>query len=374
MVRDAGSPTRIRDRIATARSNKERAVIRAAEVALALTDVAAGTRITRGQRTYEFQRPPEPINDPQARVIGIDLLVKVYAGGRELIVDNHRRFVNPPCSVPDDGVFVQRPDPFDLAKMIDVQAFREDPREAILSCLEDVIRDVPNAAGWGKNATTTTYWASTADGYIQSGGDPYYPTYAAASGAAGNNLVVTTNVGTYGLVMGQDNTYGCYNSFISFDTSDIAGGTVSAAALYIWGDAYSSTPTVQARTYNWGASVTTADWKGSTAFNALTLLASYATTGGWNGGYNLFTESGTNLRTAVNVSGVTYMCLSTSEFAANSTPGADQKVYGSGADYAANTRDPKLTVTHAAAGVGALPLQLLRYQRQARRVQRRFLA
>lgn len=213
--------------------------------------------------------------------------------------------------------------------------------------------------------TVTTVFAGTADDGIVSRA----ATYANARAGTSTTLFAVQssaswNSDTSVIEVGQQNIGGsdffCFQSFLSFDTSSIPDtDTVSAAALAVIEEATSYGPaefttadTLQARTFNWGASVTTADYQAGATFNGLTLLASLAS-GSWaaNPTYNTLTENGTNFQTAVNVTGTTFVVLGTANFAGNTAPSVDTRSYWPilSANTTGTTQDPKLTVTHAAA-------------------------
>lgn len=201
--------------------------------------------------------------------------------------------------------------------------------------------------------TTYTIYGDTADGYIVS----YAATYAnarAGSGTLEENTSGTLDVGQF--VIGD---YYCYESFISFDTSSITDSeTVSAATLSIYGffDYSTTNFTVNARTRDWGASLTTGDWVAGASVSANTLLATFASAGFSASGYNAFTSEVAMLA-AVNKTGTTRMMLSSSRHEGNNTPGGDESLSFLSADESGTTTDPKLVVEAAAAG-GGFPFRL----------------
>jgi hypothetical protein len=196
--------------------------------------------------------------------------------------------------------------------------------------------------------TTTTVYASAADGRIESDS----PTYATAR--AGNNLVASAANTTD--VHGQWEFFNrrCYEAFLSFDTSGIPDGdTVSAATLDLYGQNDGSTTDFvsEARTKDWGASLTTADWVAGADLGSLTLQASRNTSAGWStSAYNTYTSEA-GFPAAVNKTGTTYLMMSSSRHRIGNDPGASgsEKVDAYSADDSGTTRDPKLTVVHAGA-------------------------
>ena len=201
--------------------------------------------------------------------------------------------------------------------------------------------------------TTTVVYADAADGYIQSSNATY------ATARAGSTLVATTagtsvNVGQH-LNAG---VYFCYESFFSFDTSSIADtDTVSAVVLGLKGtfDQSLTDFTMNARTKDWGATLTTADWVAGADLGALPLLGTFATSGFSTSGYNDFTENGTNFRSWVSLTGMSLLVVSGSRHEGNNTPTAAEYVFVAASEATGTTTDPKITVTHAGAAVAPPP-------------------
>lgn len=102
----------------------------------------------------------------------------------------------------------------------------------------------------------------------------------------------------------------CYEGFLDFDTSGVVGLISSATlSLGLAGDVSEEDFTVQARTHDWGTTLTTADWVAGASLSTKTLLATLPTLGIGAEGYKNMTESGTALRNAINQAGVTRMLL-----------------------------------------------------------------
>ena len=195
--------------------------------------------------------------------------------------------------------------------------------------------------------TTTVVYADAADGYLESL-DGTYSTARAGAGLSANTT------GT--LIVGQEESggiYGVYESFVNFDTSAITDSDMITAALLELGlsaDQSTTDFTCQARTRDWGATLTTADFVAGASLGALTLLATRATSGiGATGSLKAFTENGSNLRDAINKTGLTSMILCSDRHVAGNTPsGATQEmVRWYSANEAGTSLDPTLTVTHS---------------------------
>lgn len=205
--------------------------------------------------------------------------------------------------------------------------------------------------------TVTTVYSGTGDGHILSVDFSY--AQARAGGTVGffaDTTAVALNVGQ-NFAAGEGDYYAIALAYLGFDTSGIPDtDTISAAELSLYGAGNSSDTdfTVQARTFNWsGGGLTTADWRTDAQFAALTLLATFNTTG-WNtAGYNAFTENGTNLRSSINKTGATYMVVGSSRYASATTPTGAESVDAYSADQAGTTNDPRLVITHAASTTDA---------------------
>lgn len=346
------NPNRIRERIAGTVGNKERAAVRTAEVALTLADIDKGTRITRGDLIIEFDAAPAFIFDKRGNVVGIDALVRVFRGAVELKVDPHRVCVNPPTCVPD-GTTHTAIDEFGVE--YEVNNFREDPREAYLTWLEQSIRGVPNAGGFRTRGTVTTVFATAPGG---------------AGSVNGNNIVyATARTTAFAAVsnhsVGQNTGYVCVESCVIFDTSAIDDSdTVSDVVLSLDGIVDASTTdavfTAASSSYS-GGPVGTGDWVSGDSLGALTTYATWDTSG-YSAGYNAFTSAGAAFNSAINKLGDTAVMIYSNNHRDAVTPTTDERVTFTDADAAGTTTDPKLDITHAAGtavkdiiGMGIIP-------------------
>jgi len=197
------------------------------------------------------------------------------------------------------------------------------------------------------------------DGYGQDFDTAWNGTYSAArSGTGYSRYPIYSGVEAVGqeyavgnvFYDGDDHYYdwfAVYESFLAFDTSSIPDGdTVSAAVLRVTSYADYSTTNfdIQARLHDWG---TTADWVAGADLSGLTLLGSYATSGGFTAttGYDF---SDTAMAANVNKTGSTRMLFCSSRTVGNNAPTTTEYVNIYSADESGTTRDPKLTVTYAA--------------------------
>lgn len=138
--------------------------------------------------------------------------------------------------------------------------------------------------------------------------------------------------------------YDVYESFLAFDTSSITGTIISATlSLGLQFNQISSMNfVVQARLYDWGSTLESADWLAPAGLISKTILATLDTsTMGATGSYKAMTESGTALQTNINLTGFTRMILCSSRHASGIPPQDSEYVQF---DSHASTNKPKLVV------------------------------
>ncbi len=154
-------------------------------------------------------------------------------------------------------------------------------------------------------------------------------------------------------IVGQDATYDCMESFLIFDTSGLPDtDTVSDVVLSLDGDTDTSTTnfvaTAASSSYNGGV-VLTSDWVSGASLSALTTYATWNSSG-YSANYNAFTSAGAAFNSAINKTGNTALMLYSDRHSAGTTPTQGENVSFTDADAAGTTVDPKLDITHAAAG------------------------
>jgi hypothetical protein len=269
-------------------------------------------------------REPELIYGPDGDVVGVDAWVRQFdRAGREVRIDPHRRVINPPT----------------------VHEGESDPAEAFYRVVEDSVLTTPNARGWRTRGTVSTVFAGSADGSLYSTSTTYS---TARSGTAllSDNSSNELSVGQY--FFSPD--YGCYETFLSFDTSAIGGGvTAVELALRLTVDQSDTDFTIEARESAWTAGgLTTADWVAGASLGGLTLLASLNSSGiGATGSYKTFTSQAAFLTATGMGTGTVAMLLCSSRHRGNNTPSGFEDVTFNSADASGTTQDPKLTITHA---------------------------
>lgn len=115
--------------------------------------------------------------------------------------------------------------------------------------------------------------STTADGQVYSD----HATYATAR--TGGTLTVDTADASDGV--GQSTEYRCRELFLGFDTALPTGAVVTLAKLFLFvHEDHSDTDfTIEVRQYNWGTSLTTADWVSGANLSSWTYLGGISTAG-----------------------------------------------------------------------------------------------
>lgn len=306
---------------------------------------------------YQLEAPPRVTISPkdiERAAATVDL--RVWDASNTLIFrDRIHAWDGFPVLVPD-GTEHEEDD--GRGGKVRVSNFREAPLEAARIDLAHTVRVVTKdgKTPWvkAKPGTVSTFYANTEDGRIESFTNGSYDSARAGTGLAASSTETSYWVGqTY-----SGGFYSIKEAFLSFNTSAIGDSdTINAASLSVYGATDSSTTdfTIQARTKDWGASLTTADWVAGADLGALTLLATFSTSGFTTSGYNTFTENGSNLRSAISLTGITYILLNSSRHEAGNTPTGSEQVKIYFADEAGTTQDPKLVVTYTPPAIVVTP-------------------
>lgn len=314
-------------------------------------------RQRRGDLALIITEAPGRVFSRTGELAGVDVRVRLlHVDGEEIPIDGHRRFIRPPLYV-DDGP----PDaPLGIEHLFPElwkRKRRFDPVGALWDALWGAVLTHPAQENWGDpRGTTTTVFAGTTDGYVSSTNATY------ATARSGSGLAANT---TSDLRIGQSRPkdYLVEEGFLSFDTSAIDDGdTVSAVTLSLWLTTDSSTANfiTEAREYDWGAGLTTADYRPGADLSGLTLMASIDSNGiGATGAYKDFTSEAAFLSATGLKTGTVYLNLSSSEQRLNSAPTGNEFCIWESADTAGTTNDPKLTIVHAAAATFTPRLALL---------------
>lgn len=187
-----------------------------------------------------------------------------------------------------------------------------------------------------------TYTITGTTGSVNSNIQSSSATYATALAGSSLTLGGSTSVTSTGQRL-LGGVYYVTQGFVKFDTSSIPdGATITAAVLKLTVDSIvitSGSVTAEARLFNWGADVTTADWQASWAANAL--AASLSVTGASSGQLSFTSEA--SFLSAIDKTGTTFLILGISEF--GSAPSANQLVSWEGPAIVGS--EPTLVITTA---------------------------
>jgi len=176
-----------------------------------------------------------------------------------------------------------------------------------------------------------------------SGTPTTYTLFPTVNGRAYSASINGTGLGADAdyLSVGRSTYY--FETFLAFDTSTVLG-TITSATLSLYGS-YDSSPTdftVEARAYDFGATITTADYLPGTSLAALTLLASRSTAGFTTSGYNAFTSEAAFLSN-INQAGTTRLIINSSLHRLGDTTDNRIVEFFTIAE-AGTTKDPKLVI------------------------------
>jgi hypothetical protein len=192
----------------------------------------------------------------------------------------------------------------------------------------------------------TVVTAGTADGDISSS-STNYTTARNGGGTAGVPAATANDLLTGQLLFGT--TYLLYQSFIDFSLAGIpAGNVVESAVLetYLTTDSTTTNCTVVAILHDWGATVTSADWRTAAALADQTWWTNIPTNGiGAVNAYKAWADTGDirALLTALAGSEVNFVLATDRLVAGVAPPNSEFVIWAS-----ANTANPpKLTITHA---------------------------
>lgn len=201
---------------------------------------------------------------------------------------------------------------------------------------------------------TAIIYADTSDGSITSSaaGAGTYTTVREGIYLSASDSLVAISCGQYFDIV--QTAYYCYEMFLQYNTSAVPDDAVLTSvteSLYSLFDASGTAFTQEVRSFDWGSSLETADWRAGANLGSYTLLSSL-NTGGITAGYNIF-PSTANFRAAINKVGQTRLFHSSSRHRAGTAPTTNERTSWRSANYAGTTQDPKLTVTYAMEITGA---------------------
>lgn len=195
---------------------------------------------------------------------------------------------------------------------------------------------------------TLTVFSDATDGMLRSNDATYANARAGTGTLAAFTADVSNSIGQDFFV--PDSNFYCRQTFYAFDTSSIGSATIDQVDFSLFAVTDSSVQdfTLEVREHDWGAALTTADFVAGASLAALTRLATFATSGWTTSAYNLFTEDGTNFRSAIDPLGTTRVLVHSDRQRTNNAPvsGSTEYVSAYTADQTGTTNDPKLVVTY----------------------------
>jgi hypothetical protein len=347
-------PNSVADALRNIADRKARGRLRAAATVEAIDQGELEWTDAEGWR-YQLEAPPRvtvAAKDIERAAATVDL--KVWDATDTLIFrDRIHAWDGFPVLVPD-GTEHEEDD--GRGAKIRVDNFRESPLEAARSDLAHTVRVVTKNGPWvkAKPGTVSTFYSGTNDNQIENSS----ATYSSAKEGSGSwQTWATTELYNRAGQYVSGGTYYVRQGFLEFDTSPLSGEAASAVALSLY--SYLDTTNdfiIEARFYSWGAAVGTEDFVAGSSLSTHTRAATYDTASGFaTGSYYTFSEDGSNFQSGLNTSGYTQLLLSSDQQRTGSAPtGVDRVAYRT-ADYTGTTRDPKLVVTHSAAGSSQAP-------------------
>jgi hypothetical protein len=193
--------------------------------------------------------------------------------------------------------------------------------------------------------TYTIFALATNGGWIES--QDTGASLAAVKAGTGSFLNANTSGDTGFLYF--DSTPAAGQFFLDFVTSSVADIVQSATLSLNAADrqgANTDAPVYQARLYDFGTSLTTADWRTPTTFAACTLLAHHNWSDVVRNAYNDFT-SDAGFPASINQSGSTRIVINNALFAANGTPTDTAYVELYLPFRTGTSQDPKLVIVTA---------------------------
>jgi len=333
-------------------------------------------------------------DDSQNRVT-LDARV-LYQG--QLVADDRWHFVNPPqltgdgtfttmhryTSSTDDEIWLSdeqynaltRTQKRALASTPDTyqhENMANQPRLALMRALASTAERVTK--GWTqprlerigrsnsfRGDTLTAYAASGSDGYVLSSGSASWTTTQDAGTSAQTSQTSALIEATY-----TGSLYRGVQYFCTFDTSSLPDdATITGAAYTVYQNGTTlddtNTTTFEVWAYDYGTSVTTADWRdcnpGTNITGSLTKLASLALSS-WtatDSAANNLTDTGAY--SSISKTGDTRVVMMIDRLYSASAPTGNNRVRINTADATGTTIDPKLVVTYTPAPTGTIAATL----------------
>jgi hypothetical protein len=198
--------------------------------------------------------------------------------------------------------------------------------------------------------------SQAADGYIRSGGAVTYTQARDGSSPTAYQGGFASFENSFGT-----GEYWASSIFLSFDTSSIgAGQKIDSVVLSLRGEFSNNLGTgysAEVRPYDWGATLTSADYVPGASLSGLTLLASLPVASYADDTWCPF-SSETAFKAAINMTGTTYLLVCHSDTTTNTEPVTTERMFFYMSDQGVGY-EPKLTINHSASGFTGLTVTKL---------------
>ncbi len=206
---------------------------------------------------------------------------------------------------------------------------------------------------------TVTIYSDASDGGVYS--STSNSTYADARSGTGTATLDADSTNTTFLV-GQlywepppynYPTYACHQGFVSFPTSTILSlWTITDLNLSLYCNTDNSTADFQTevRVYDFGGSVSTADYRAGSSLSGYTKVATFDSAGVSTSAYSNFTKLDA-LFSNINLSGNTRFILCSKEQTDDSAPTTGEYLTWYASEQSGTTQDPKLTISYTSTAI-----------------------
>lgn len=174
---------------------------------------------------------------------------------------------------------------------------------------------------------TYTFYATANSGTGSSWNTGANYAYARQGNTANKGCVASTGSLTIGQLRANTYLYQCMETFIEFDTSSLAGKSISSVQLQLYPTALQNGAafTAEARLNDYGTTIEAADWVAGSDLASKTLLATLASSAAGINAYRTFTDVA--FVANINKTGKTRIVLASSEQRLNSAPANNVNEY-----------------------------------------------
>lgn len=193
---------------------------------------------------------------------------------------------------------------------------------------------------------TLVVYAKTSDGYITSSNETYVTARAGTGTLQVDTEYTAVNVGQWN----GGSSFQIYEAFFQYDTSALPDASFVSTVkeeLYLYSDHTATDYTEEVRAFDWGDTLTTADWIAGANLGNYTLLSSKSVNP--SAGYNEFPTSAAFIA-AINKTGSTRLFHSSSRHRIGNEPSGAEFTLWYSTDETGTDKDPKLTIDYYIGG------------------------